>query len=489
MTACRRSGAGARGIRGERAGRRLAATALVGLLLTVTDAAGAAPQLRPWLLIEQEFSDNIDLDPDDDRQSAFVTRVVPGVTFRADTSRFKGGFTGSIRNRYTTEGDDDGFQVRGALTGDGELQIVPGLLFLEGKASVSQEVLNNAAAQSTANQDTVQVYRLSPVLRHRFGGLAVSELRYTFGQFLVSSDEASNTTTHVGQLSLASSYDFDRLRWSLDNRISESIRSGSSNIQQRDHLLRAEYGVTRWFSPIVAGGYQKFDAGEPRADFDAPVYWGGFRWRPGRRTELALTYGQRDDRFSPAASLTYRITESSRFVAGYAEGLTTSQSRLSDNLSFIGIDRETGEFIDERSGTPFDPRANPFNINDEIVYTKAARASLGLSRGLYTVGIQGYLGRQETVDTGEVEKIYQGNVTFSRRLGRRLTFALSGGIEITQFPTGRDDDEFFVQPGLRYRLSPEVSLFADYRYRWQNSNDKTAEYEENRVAVGVRLAR
>jgi hypothetical protein len=44
-------------------------------------------------------------------------------------------------------------------------------------------------------------------------------------------------------------------------------------------------------------------------------------------------------------------------------------------------------------------------------------------------------------------------------------------------------------PGLRYQLSPETSLFADYQHRWQYSDDENAEYTENRVAVGVRLSR
>jgi uncharacterized protein (PEP-CTERM system associated) len=422
---------------------------LLVLLLTAAGPARAEPQLRPWLVVEQEFSDNIDLKPDDDRQSAFVTRVTPGVTFRANTARFQGGFTGSVRNRYTTQGEDEGFRANGALTGDGEFQIVPGRFFLEGNASISQQVLNNAAAQSTANEDTVQVYRVSPVLRHWFGGFAVGELSYTFGQIFVSSDDASNATSHVGQVSLASGYDFDRFRWTLNNRVSRSIRVDSSDVSRSDHIAQAEYGVTKWFSPIAAGGFQRFDSDGSRADFDGPAYWGGFRWRPGRRTEVLITYGKRDDRFGPAASLTYRITEDSRFFASYAEGLSTSQSRLSDNLAVIGIDRETGEFIDERSGTPFDPRANPFDIDDEIVYTKEARAAVSLARGRYAFGIQGYGGREETVDTGDVEKIYRANATVSRRLGRRLTFALSGGFEITEFPTGRDDDEYLVQPGLR----------------------------------------
>jgi uncharacterized protein (PEP-CTERM system associated) len=473
------------------AGRAARSIATVAILAVVTSAArptSAAPQLRPWLLLGQEFSDNIDLDPDDDRRSAFVTQVVPGVSLRANTSRFQGGFDGGVRTRYTTAGDDEGFEVNGILTGDGELQIVPGRFFLEAQASVSQQVLNNAEAQTASNEDTVQVYRVSPVLRQPFGGFAVGELSYTFGQIFVSSDEASNETAHAAQASLASGYDFDRLRWALNNSASESIRSDASNVQRADTLFQAEYGLTRWLSAIGAGGYQRFDAGEPEADFDAPVYFGGFRWRPGRRTDLALTYGHRDDRFSPAAELTYQFTEDSRLVASYAEGLSTAQQRLSNNLSLIGIDRDTGQFIDDRTGTPFDPRSDPFNIDNQTVYIKAAQVSLGVARGPNSFGLQGYFGREETVETGDEEKIYQANASWSRQLSRHLTFALSGGFEITDFPTGREDQEFLVQPGLRYQLSPRVALFADYRHRWQNSNDEDAEYRENRVAVGVRLA-
>jgi hypothetical protein len=280
------------------AARWAAAVALACAVISA-GAANAAPQLRPWLLIEQEFTDNVDLSPDDDRQSAFVTRVTPGLIFRGRTSRFQGGVNAALRTRYTTNGEDSGFRVEGALTGDGVVELVPGRLLLEGEASISQQVLNNAAAQSTANQDTVQVYRLSPVVRQRFDAFAIGELRYTLGQILVNSDQASNTTAHVGQASLASGNDFDRLRWSLNNRVSKSIRSDASDVDQADGIAQAEYGLTRWFSPIVAGGYQRFDSGGSRADFDGPVYYGGFRWRPGRRTELAVTYGKRDDRFNP----------------------------------------------------------------------------------------------------------------------------------------------------------------------------------------------
>jgi uncharacterized protein (PEP-CTERM system associated) len=90
--------------------------------------------------------------------------------------------------------------------------------------------------------------------------------------------------------------------------------------------------------------------------------------------------------------------------------------------------------------------------------------------------------------TGDEEDVYRIDAILSRRLGRRLSFDLAGGLERTEFETGREDDEYRIQPGLRYLLNPKATLFLDYRYRWQNSNDPTAEYTENRVGGGVRLA-
>ena len=127
----------------------------------------------------------------------------------------------------------------------------------------------------------MQVYRLSPVLRNRFGGFAVSELRYSLGQMLVNSDNVSDATAHVGQASLASGTDFDRLRWLLNGRISETIRSGDSNVSRDDIDLETEYAIARWLSAIASGGYQTFDDGDPDTKFDSPTYRGGFRWRPG----------------------------------------------------------------------------------------------------------------------------------------------------------------------------------------------------------------
>ena len=477
-----------------RAAKWLGGLALAAGFATCAHWAVAEPRLRPSITISEEFSDNIDLAPDDE-QSAFVTRVTPGLSFRGDTSRFQGGFDGSISTRYATAGQDSGFQVNGGLTADGDLQIVRDRLSLEAQASISQQVLNNEQAQTEANLDTVQVYQVSPVLRNRMGGFAVSEVRYILGQILANSNDFSDTTAHVGQATLASGSDFDRLRWLLDGRISEAIRSGDSNVSRRDVDLETEHGLTRWLSAIASGGYQTFDDGDPDTKFDSPTYRGGFRWRPGRRTDITLTYGKSDDRFSPAATLRYQITESSHFLVRYFESLSTSQQRLFENVSLIGIDPQNGVFIDERSDTSFDPRPDPFDIDDQTEYIKALRTDFVLQRGPYTVGLRGYFGHEEEVgdddddfDDGSTRDVYSIDAIWSRQLGRWLAFDLLGGFERTEFEGGRTDDEYLIQPGLRYLLSPRATLFINYRYRWQDSNDPTAEYTENWIGAGFRFA-
>ena len=99
---------------------------------------------------------------------------------------------------------------------------------------------------------------------------------------------------------------------------------------RRDVGLETEYGLTRALSDERR--YQTFDDGDPEAKFDSPTYRGGFRWRPGRRTDIALTYGKSDDRFSPAATLRYQITEFALHGA-LSESLSTSQQRLFENVS------------------------------------------------------------------------------------------------------------------------------------------------------------
>ena len=56
----------------ERTARWIAGIALIAGFIGVSDRASTEPRFRPSLTVSEQFSDNIDLDPDDE-QSAFIT--------------------------------------------------------------------------------------------------------------------------------------------------------------------------------------------------------------------------------------------------------------------------------------------------------------------------------------------------------------------------------------------------------------------------------
>jgi hypothetical protein len=82
-------------IRGRSATWIVAAALFAGLATWTDRGASGESRFRPSVTVSQEFSDNVDLDPEDE-QSAFITSLTPGLSYRSFTSRFRGGFDGTI---------------------------------------------------------------------------------------------------------------------------------------------------------------------------------------------------------------------------------------------------------------------------------------------------------------------------------------------------------------------------------------------------------
>ncbi len=154
-------------------------------LFVLAIAAGAiglaAPALAgdltitPSLELREAFSDNVDLDPDGAEQSALVSELVPGITIRSESARVTAALDAFPIIRHQTAGEDEGLSLAGDLAGLGRVEAVEDLFFVDAQASVSQQVLDSRAAASTANERTVQVYRISPYLQNRFGGFAEAD--------------------------------------------------------------------------------------------------------------------------------------------------------------------------------------------------------------------------------------------------------------------------------------------------------------------------
>jgi len=461
---------------------------LAALDLCGTSASAGEFIVTPGVTVSQTYSDNIDLDPDGLEDDALVTEVIPRIEVRSIGARFEGALDASTSLVYQTDGEDEGLEARPAISGFSTLEISKSLFFFDTQVSVSQELLNSRAADTEANRNTTAAYSLSPYLVNRFGGFAESETRYKFSQVHVDDDAEevfSNDTTHAGRFTLDSGRDFSRLRWSFLAAAVHQDRSDDSNIQRIDVDQEFEYGVTRSFSLIGAGGYDKFDDGDDENEVDDPSWRAGFRLR-SPRGELAATYGQREGDESLAANLRYRIGAWTTVNAGYDETLETGQERVVRNLGFISEDPDTGVLIDTRTGLPFDANPNTTSLTNQTTRTKRFTAGLTFNRGQNTIGIRGSIEDQQDQSSNDDEKHNLVTAFWQRRLNRRTTFRLTGSYENSTFDDeDREDDEYIANALLNYKVRDNVSLFGAYTYRQKDSTDPTDEYEENRFTIGL----
>ncbi len=452
--------------------------------------------------VTETFTDNVDLDPDGQKESAILSDFVGSFSLRNTSARVNGGYDGTATLRHQTGGDDEGVSLLPRLSGFGNIEAFEDHVFIDTSSSISQQVLDTSQSDTESNRETTQTHRVSPYLVNRFGDFASSELRYTYDATIIDGDDSaasntvSDTTTQTVSLGLDSGADFNMFRWSFNANASESDRSNSTDINRWSASFSPEYAVDRSFSLIGSIGYESFEQ-ERNArstaddDFDGVTWDAGFRWRPGRRTDFSITYGRRDDDDSLEADFSFQVSSRTRITSSYRETLETGSERLSANLAGIGLDPDTGQLIDPNTGLPFDGSTGPTSLVDTTTRNKTFRAAVVADRGRNTFNFSTVYREQKEETSGvtssEDETGFTVSGSWSRRLDRQTTLLLDGSIDSTDFDAqDRVDTEYSVGTRLNYSVFENINAFVDYNFRLQESDLDSQEHTENRISVGAR---
>jgi hypothetical protein len=421
------------------------ATAAAVLLYPGQPGAGEL-EFTPSITVSQSYTDNIDLEPDDAKESALVSEISPSIRQRSQSARSQSALDTALTFRHQTAGDEEGWGTDLNLTGLGRIEAVEEHLFIDGLASISQQVLDNDQAATTGNEETVQVYAVSPAWKNRLGSYANMETRYILGQVLIGGDgdAASDATIHLGRVELDSGRRFARLKGGLLGVAGLENRTDDDDVTRANGGFAAEYAVARTFSLIAGAGYEHFDDGNSDNSFDGPTYMAGFRARPGPRT--------------------------------------------SENLFEIDVDSDTGDFINSPSGFEFNARPNRFDIDNETTRVKAVTARVDGQRGRNTFRVIGSFEREEIEDSGDQEDIYTTSASIARLLTPDLSANGIVAYEVIEFADGKDDKELTLSAGMSYNLYTNMQATLFYSFRNQNSNEEASEFTENRVTVGLRTS-
>ena len=432
------------------------------------------------------FTDNIDLDPDGEKDAGVIFRIGPNVMISADAARIQGELSASV---FLVEEFSDSVETRinADVVGTVTAELVEQRVFVDASAAISQVTVDNERAESgsdanTSGQDFVQAYRVSPYLVSRLGGFANNELRYQGAAVFVDSDDASNTVSHQLSSEFTSGTDFTFLGWALSSSISEEFSDDEDDISRRDANFTLFYPLPFYRSLTLEGsvGYRILEnAGDDDDDIEGITWRTGFSWNPNPRFASTAGVGSDAETIVFDGDVRYEATPRLTLTASYVEETTTQQDRIVANLP------TTEQGIDDFNESP-----NAFSIDDGVTRTRTISVGAVWQKRNVSASLQ-LAYEEESEDVSDFdssdEESYIVNTNVSVGLARDWTFIGDFRGDWTERSETDDDDtevEIFPSVRLEYRVTPDFSTNLTYTYSRRFADDEEDEYTENAITLG-----
>lgn len=333
------------------------------------------------------------------KQADIFTTITPSLSLDGDAARVKVNLSYSPEvTVYANTSSQN--RVSQFLNGQAKAIIVPDAIFLDARASITQQSLtgggyNQYQTQTYSRQNQVQTttVSLSPSAQHHFGGWGDGAVSYTYSKTMQDTQTSAGSSTNnglgtpgygaPGNLSTNSEYasftsgeNLGRFQDQVLVTASQFDGSGSARGGYRQEVQNSlDFALTRAITLLSTVGYQQIsyasslNSGTTVAgtgyNYSGPTYSLGVRYAPHPRLSLSVRYGRHDGSTDASFSGQYQITARASLVASYSNGVTTdlqqSQTQLANTNVGVG-----GVLTDSTTGAPV--RQNNYSATQNGVY-------------------------------------------------------------------------------------------------------------------------
>ena len=469
-------------------------------MLSSVGAWGADWKVNPRLGLSESYSDNLNLRPAGQENSAFITKINPGVTANINGAHLKANVDYSLQAVLTT-GQVQRNRGYHQLNATANAELVDESLYLDARALADQQnisLLGPLGVDNTtgdpSNITTKTSYSLSPYLRHKFGSLASGEARVTHDKVSYTSGNASDSTSNAVGLKLNSGTAFYDWSWGLNYNASK-IKYSEGQLIDRDFEKSTGtlgYRLTPKFRVFATAGHESntFPAA-PGFNTSGPLWTAGFGWSPTTRTAIEASYGHRFFGKTFSLDLNHR-TRLTVWNAQYNEDITDARTvALRPFTGFLSVTDPTGQqlIVVDSTGKPIPITIDiPVLTNDTFI-SKRFTASVGITRAKSTVSLSAFNAKREYLLSGESDRQYGGAASWALRLSPRMSSTVSAGWSRVLVPASlREDDLWNVRFALTRDFNPKLHGSVELRHQERNSNQATSDYKENAITALINMS-
>jgi len=278
---------------------------------------------------------------ENDPQDALILTLTPGFSLRSEGSRrLRAGMNYSVTGvaRFGDDLDNDAYQNLRAL---GNAELMEDFLFIDGTASISQQLISLSGSQADAsvnssNRTTTSTYTISPYVTQRFGNFAEGLARFTQSGALFDDNAFDNINSSIFNASLSSGTRFNDLSWGLNYFWRNAVVQNSEDARFESYGASLGYALTPRFRLLGTAGYDNNDyTSVPGSEISGTSWTTGFDWAPNVRTNLGASAGESYFGRTYGLDFNYR-TRNAVWTANYDDGVSDiSQQLLNTQPLFV----------------------------------------------------------------------------------------------------------------------------------------------------------
>jgi uncharacterized protein (PEP-CTERM system associated) len=413
----------------------------VGLQGTVTDNGGATPE---------------------GEQSDFITRALVGLDMRLNTGRSTARLVGEVTyDAYARMKELSGWSVTG--NGSGSYQIIPGLLSLEGRGTITNgnvSTFGTSATDRVGPQGRVQLatYDVGPQLTTTVGDAADVAVAARVAQVFYAT-ESRNT-----ELLLPRDANIVQVigRVSTGERIQRYELLTTGEFVKDNHGYRsanavqsAYFSLARKVRLIARAGYERVS--QPGiAKIEAPVLSAGVEFSPNTRSKITVEGGRRYDRTAWSADANVQLSERFFFTGSYAQTVQPDQ---------VFVARSFRDFVARTAQLPppIAPGSFTFsgNLYNETSLYKSAELRAVYTDMINTVTTSANWSDRKFLRAGGHDRTLITDLTLSRRMRPHLTATLQANYAKTyESPLYGASDAIGFSGRVIHRLNATTDLNA-----------------------------
>lgn len=307
---------------------------------SIRTAEAAEWTIKPSLELNESYSSNISRARIGQERQDWVTQINPNLKLSIDGPKLELDARYRMQNSlYAANSRLNA--TRHELNASAHAKVFEDLLFVDGKATVSQYNINPLGPQNfnafntKANRADVRSASISPYLRARYKGWVNGEVRYTLGSVSTTAFGLANSRSDTLSLSASSGHSFTALRWNVYySKQKASYSTFLTPINNWNYGARFNYMITPRLSLDATTGYEKSDYVSIARAPKGPTNMIGFTWAPSLRTHIDLQAGRRA--YGP--SLAFNVKHRSRHTVwdvAYSEDVTTTQAQFLANAGQV----------------------------------------------------------------------------------------------------------------------------------------------------------